>query len=107
MKFIHPGFYYHYKHDANGPVNNYAYEVLGISVNRDTKEFDVVYRPLYDDPDLKALGAEFYQKPLEEFTSYTIVDTKDVQRYCRIEDPEVIKQLNHIDMELKLLSCSD
>jgi hypothetical protein len=22
-----PGFYYHYKHDPNGTVNNYAYEV--------------------------------------------------------------------------------
>ncbi len=24
------GFYYHYKHDPNGLVNNYAYEVLNI-----------------------------------------------------------------------------
>ena len=25
-----PGFYYHYKHNPNGPVNDYAYEVVGV-----------------------------------------------------------------------------
>jgi hypothetical protein len=24
-----PGFYYHHKHDPNGPLNNYAYYIYG------------------------------------------------------------------------------
>jgi hypothetical protein len=48
-----PGFYYHYKHDPNGSVNNYAYEVLGIGHHtedscRPEDEYLVVYRPLYE-----------------------------------------------------------
>src|SRR6202030_4172939 len=25
-----PGYYYHYKHDPNGPLNNYAYYIYGV-----------------------------------------------------------------------------
>ena len=25
-----PGFYYHYKHDPDGPLNNYAYYIYGV-----------------------------------------------------------------------------
>ena len=48
-----PGFYYHYKHDPNGPVNNHAYEVVGIGFHteddpRPGEEHFLVYRPLYE-----------------------------------------------------------
>ena len=28
------GFYYHYKHDPNGPLNDYAYEVVGVGCHK-------------------------------------------------------------------------
>ncbi len=47
------GFYYHYKHDPDGEVNNYAYEVVGVGCHTedDCRPIDinmVVYRPLYE-----------------------------------------------------------
>jgi hypothetical protein len=27
-----PGYYYHYKHDPNGPLNNYAYTSMGLGI---------------------------------------------------------------------------
>ena len=47
------GFYYHYKHDPSGSVNNYAYEVVGVGFHteddaREGEEHFVIYRPLYE-----------------------------------------------------------
>lgn len=63
------GFYYHYKHDPNGPMNNYAYEVVGVGVHTedDCRIEDanmVVYRPLYESSVYKA-GKLFDLRPLE------------------------------------------
>jgi ABC-type transport system substrate-binding protein len=30
-----PGYYYHYKHDPNGPLNNYAYYIYGVGHHSD------------------------------------------------------------------------
>src|SRR5271170_1814103 len=45
-----PGYYYHYKHDPNGPLNNYAYYIYGVGhhTEDDCRPDDVfmqVYRP--------------------------------------------------------------
>jgi hypothetical protein len=42
------GFYYHYKHDSNGSINNYAYEVIGVGHHTEEENAHfVVYWPLY------------------------------------------------------------
>lgn len=50
-------FYYHYKHDSSGPINNYAYEVIGVAFHTEAgtddppkpgEEHFVIYRPLYE-----------------------------------------------------------
>ena len=46
------GFYYHYKHDPDSSVENYAYEVIGVGFHteddtRPGEEHFVIYRPLY------------------------------------------------------------
>src|SRR6478672_12256265 len=48
-----PGYYYHYKHDPNGPLNNYAYYIYGVGHHteddcRPEDAFMQVYRPLYE-----------------------------------------------------------
>jgi hypothetical protein len=48
------GFYYHFKHDPDGPVNNYAYYTYGLGYHteddcRPENAFMQVYRPLYED----------------------------------------------------------
>ena len=46
-----PGYYYHFKHDRNGPLNNYAYYIYGVGHHtedgcRPEDAFMQVYRPL-------------------------------------------------------------
>ena len=65
------GFYYHYKHDPSGPINNYAYEIVGVGCHteddcRPEDENLVVYRPLYESTVYKA-GKLFDIRPLEMF----------------------------------------
>src|SRR5271169_5063166 len=52
-KLPEPGYYYHFKHDPDGPLNNYAYYIYGIGHHteddcRTEDAFMQVYRPLYE-----------------------------------------------------------
>jgi hypothetical protein len=54
-KLPEPGYYYHFKHDPDGPLNNYAYYIYGVGHHteddcRGEDAFMQVYRPLYEDP---------------------------------------------------------
>ena len=49
-----PGYYYHFKHDPAGPLNNYAYYIYGVGQHteedcRSEDAFMQVYRPLYEE----------------------------------------------------------
>jgi hypothetical protein len=92
-----PGFYYHYKHDAHGVVNNYAYEVIGTGCHTedDCRPEDanlVVYRPLYESSVYKA-GKLFDIRPLEMFMENITKDDKTMSRFKKITDEGVIAQL--------------
>jgi hypothetical protein len=70
-----PGYYYHYKHDPNGPLNNYAYYIYGVSHHTEDDcrledAFMQVYRPLYD-AYVYRHGGMFDLRPLCMFTSST------------------------------------
>ena len=80
-----PGFYYHYKHNPTGPVNNYAYEVVGVGrhTEDDCRPEDanmVVYRPLYESTVYKA-GKLFDLRPLDMFMEDVTKDGKDVSTF--------------------------
>lgn len=96
-----PGFYYHYKHDPEGPVNGYAYEVLGVGHHteddaRPEDTFMVVYRPLYDWALVYKLGKMFDLRPLDMFMEG--VNKPDYQgpRFNPIADPGVARELEEI-----------
>lgn len=94
------GFYYHYKHDPAGPVNNYAYEVMGVGHHteddcRPEDAFMVVYRPLYDSY-VYTLGKFFDVRPLAMFMEEIEKEGKRLPRFTRIEDPAVISELTRI-----------
>jgi hypothetical protein len=49
-----PEYYYHFKHDPDGPLNNYAYYIYGVGHHteddcRTEDAFMQVYRPLYEE----------------------------------------------------------
>lgn len=98
-------FYYHYKHDPSGPVNNYAYEVVGIGFHteddaRPGEEHFVVYRPLYESSVYEAskeLGvACFDNRPLDMWMGDIDKDGKKFPRFQKITESVVIAELKKI-----------
>ncbi len=98
-----PGFYYHYKHDPNdarGPVNNYAYLVLGTGHHTEDSSFFVVYRPLYEWALVYTLGQMFDVRPLEMFMEDVTKDGKTFPRFTKIEDEAVLAVLKATAREM-------
>jgi len=104
-----PGFYYHYKHDPAGTVNNYAYEVIGVGFHteddaRPGEEYFLVYRPLYEAYVYKAskeLGIPcFDNRPLEMWMEDVEKNGKTIPRFTRITDSKTITELMKIRDEM-------
>ncbi len=92
------GFYYHYKHDPSGEFNNYAYEILGMTRDSETKEYGILYRPLYDNTYM--YSASYTVRPLEMFIENVEVNDVTMPRFQEIMDPEIIAKLEHIRSEM-------
>jgi hypothetical protein len=95
------GFYYHYKHDPAGPVNNYAYEVMGVGrhTEDDCRPEDanmVVYHPLYEETSAYKAGKFFDIRPLGMFMERVTKDGETFLRFKKITDEAVIAELNAI-----------
>lgn len=100
-----PGFYYHYKHDPEGEINNYAYEVLGVGFHTEEdahpgEEHFLVYRPLYEAAVFIAsqqLGVPcFDARPLTMWMSDAEDKGHIVPRFQLIVDPVVVTELEKI-----------
>jgi hypothetical protein len=91
------GFYYHYKHDPAGSVNNYAYEIMGVGCHteddcRPEDENMVVYRPLYESSVYRA-GKFFDLRPLNMFMESITKNGATAPRFQKIADASVIAEL--------------
>jgi len=98
------GFYYHYKHDPHEPLNNYAYEVIGVGCHTedDCRPEDanmVIYRPLYESSVYKA-GKLFDLRPLDMWMGDVTKDGKTFPRFSKITDSEIIAQLQEIKTKM-------
>ena len=93
------GFYYHYKHDPNGPINNYAYEVVGLGQHTELHDNPagvmVIYRPLYEAYVYKQ-GKWFDVRPRDMFVENVTKGDKTFPRFSKITDPSVITELEKI-----------
>ena len=103
------GFYYHYKHDPAGPVNNYAYEVMGVGfhtedVYRPGEDHFVIYRPLYEASVYKAskeLGvACFDARPLEMWMGEVEKGGATTSRFQKVVDPAALLELERVRGEM-------
>ena len=97
-------FYYHYKHDEKGPVNTYAYEVIGVGCHTedDCRPEDanmVVYRPLYESSVYKA-GKLFDLRPLDMWMGNVTKDDRTFPRFQKITDMAVIAELEVIKNQM-------
>lgn len=101
-----PGYYYHYKHDPAGPLNNYAYEVLGTGCATEEdwakpEAYMVIYRPLYRESPAFEAGKLWFLRPLTMFTDdVTKPDGMKVPRFHKIVNPEIIAELDEHRREL-------
>jgi|SRR3989338_6915293 len=98
------GFYYHYKHDSSGSVNNYAYEVIGVGCHTedDCRPEDsnmVVYRPLYEASVYKA-GKLFDLRPLDMWMGDVEKEGKTISRFSKITEQSIINQLEEIKQKM-------
>ena len=100
-----PGYYYHFKHDPSGPVNNYAYYIYGVGHHteddcRAEDAFMQVYRPLYEKAYAYQHGGLFDLRPLHMFFEAAERDGNKVRRFTKIDDPGVVAQLAAIKARL-------
>lgn len=98
------GFYYHYKHDLQGAVNNYAYEFMGVGHHteddcRPEDQLLGVYRPLYEAFVYKN-GKMFDVRPLSMWMEDVTKEGKTFPRFQKITDPEVIFSLEKTRREM-------
>ena len=94
------GFYYHYKHDPAGPINHYAYEVLGTGMHteddcRPVDQFIVTYRPLYDSR-VRRMDLDFDERPLGMFMENVTKEGKTFPRFQKITDQVIITELKAV-----------
>ena len=104
-KLPEPGYYYHFKHDPGGPLNNYAYYIYGVGHHteddcRTEDAFMQVYRPLYEESYAYRNGGLFDLRPLHMFFEPAQWKGKEVARFTRIVDPDVIAQLAAIEARM-------
>jgi hypothetical protein len=92
------GFYEHYKHDASKDINNYTYEVIGVGLHTEDRDYYVVYRPLYKNKFLT--GANFCLRPYEMFLGTVEKNGVVVPRFKKIIDEEIISALTKIRDEM-------
>lgn len=98
------GYYYHYKNDPDGAINNYAYEVVGVGCHTedDCRSEDanmVVYRPIYEASVYKA-GKLFDLRPLEMWLGEVVKNGKTLKRFTKISDEKIISELEKIKKEM-------
>lgn len=96
------GFYYHYKHDPEGAISNYAHEVISVGYHteddcRPIDRYLVVYRPLYNAFVYRLGKGRLYDaRPLSMFMESVTKDGKILPRFRKIEDPAVIAELTAV-----------
>ncbi len=101
-----PGFYYHYKHDPAGPLENYAYEVIGTGCNTEgdwasPDAYFVIYRPLYENSPAYEAGWLWYLRPATMFMEDVMKpDGMQTPRFHRIVNPEIVSELEERRKEL-------
>ena len=90
------GFYYHYKHDSEKDIFNYAYEVFGFGLHTEIHDDPngemVIYRPLYESTVYKK-GKWFDVRPLKMFIEEVEKDGKTIPRFKKVTDENLIKKL--------------
>lgn len=108
--FPQPGFYYHYKHDPQKGIRDYAYEVVGLGFHteEDCRPQDVCmvdYRPLYEESLVRKISLTMGilavdHRPVDMFMETVVKDGKEILRFQKITDQSLVTQLKTIRDEM-------
>ncbi len=98
MHIPEKGFYRHYKHNPEKGFNDYVYEVVGLALHSEEKTYFVAYRPVYANTYLAP--ADFSVRPLGMFMENILKDGKEMPRFEKITDPELIAKLEKVRDEM-------
>lgn len=90
-------YYYHFKHDPQGSVENYAYKIIGTAIHSETEEILVVYQPMYKGSWVEEHGVDYTARPLSMFIGTTERDGKTLKRFAKITDEGVIAELERLE----------
>jgi hypothetical protein len=89
-------FYYHYKHDFNKNIQNYAYKIIGIALHSEREELLVAYLPLYFPNHIFDYKADFYVRPLNMFMENVDNQKYSGPRFRLITDHNIIEELKKL-----------
>ena len=91
------GFYRSYKHSGQAGDYKHIYEVTGLGHRTEEANFNdatnVLYRPMYAASMVYEAGKRFDICSLVKFTSSVEYNSKLVQRFTKITDPELVLRL--------------
>lgn len=79
-------FYWHMKHEPNN-LFSYLYIVVGVSLDTEEGNKEVVYAPLYE------TDHQLFNRDLELFVGVKIVGGESVPRFTQVKDNELIQQI--------------
>ena len=86
-------YFYHYKHNSNLDINNFAYQIIGFALHTETEETLVIYKPLYKLNHI--FEASFFARPLSVFLEKVELNGQRVPRFSKIIDQEISKNLGN------------
>ena len=90
-------YYYHYKHNADKGIFDYAYKIIGIATHSESLELVVVYQPLYVTSNHNQMEVDFWVRPLTMFIEDVSIKEYNYQglRFKLITDSDLIQQLQN------------
>ena len=87
-------YFYHYKHNSNLDLTNFAYQIIGIALSTETEELLVAYKPLYKLNHISE--ASFFARPLSVFLEKVELNGQRVPRFSKIIDQEILKEFRKL-----------
>jgi hypothetical protein len=105
-KVPEPGFYYHYKHDPQKGIRDYAYEFRGLFKHTENEEeWFADYRPLYEEASVYRVAQELKMsvvdgRPLEMWMETVTKEGKIFPRFIKITDSLVIEELRKVRRQM-------
>ncbi len=86
--------YYHFKHNPEKDIFNYAYKIVGTGKHSETDEIFIVYKALYKSPWIEESAVDFTIRPIKMFMENVEKNGQSFPRFKKIEDLKLIDKIS-------------